>query len=217
MIDEQMQVEYLSPERWGRLSEVLERIRPPRRILYALEGVGCEAVAYDHSGRAIDLAPWQREQGRVDGDSLLLAHPEFDELQLWPASGVAKWYAHVSLACAPHTAIGDYVQTLRELPCRRFVRQGLPKQLPDWRERFPAPPGDCVQVKLIFKEHILYFDALLVWHGGLLSLLTSLDRYPALRGGVLTDTWDFHAICDMIKAEFALPVDVEALDWNTLR
>ena len=88
MMDQQIRVEYLSPERWNRLGEVLERIRPPRRILYALEGVGCKAVAYDNSGQAVDLAPWRREHGRVDGDGLLLAHPEFDELQLWPANAL---------------------------------------------------------------------------------------------------------------------------------
>ena len=74
-----------------------------------------------------------------------------------------------------------------------------------------------MQAKLIFREHTLFFDALLLWRGGRLTLLTSLDRYPAVRCDALTDTWDFDAICDMIKAEFALPVNVDVLNWNTLR
>lgn len=217
MIDEQMRVEYLSPERWNRLGEVIERIRPPRRILYALEGAGCDQVAYDHSGRAVELAPWQRENGSLDGDGLLSAYPEYCEFQLWPEKGVAQWYARVNRACTPRTAIGDYLQTVRDAPCRRFVRQGLPEQLPDWSELLPAPQEDSVQAKLIFREERLYFDALLLWRGGRLTLLTSLDRYPAAAVDATAGAWDFHAICDMIKAEFGVPANVEVLDWNTLR
>ena len=119
--------------------------------------------------------------------------------------------------CAPHTAIGDYLQTLREVPCRRFVRQGLPAQLPDWRERLPAPREDCAQAKLIFREERLYFDVLLLWQGGRLTLLSSLDRYPAAPWDRAASAWDFEAICDMIKAEFGVPASVDVLDWKTLR
>jgi len=217
MIEEQIRVEYLSPERWGRLGEVIQTIRPPRRILYALQGETCERKAYDVSGYAVDLTPWQQKDGRLDGDGLLLAHPEVDELQLWPKDAVPQWYTQVNLACEPNTTIGEYLQTLRVLPCRRFVRQGLPAQQPDWRELLPAPQGDCVQAKLMFQGKQLYFDALLLWQGGVLKLLTSLDRYPAALWQPVADPWDFEAICDMIKAEFAVPVDIERLDWNPQR
>lgn len=217
MIDEQIRVEYLSPERWGRLGDVIKQIRPPRRILYALVGENCDCEAFDQSGCAVDLTPWWREDGRLDGDGLLLAHPEADELQLWSKNSVPQWYTLVNQDCGPHTVIGEYIQTLRELPCRRFVRQGLPELLPAWCELLPAPQEDCVQAKLIFQGKCLYFDALLLWRGGLLKMLTSLERYPAARWELLADAWDFEAICDMIKAEFAVPVNVEVLDWNHLR
>ena len=217
MIDEQLRVEYLSPERWNRLGSILKRIRPPRRILYALEGAGCVAVAYDNGGCAVGLAPWLQEDGRINGDGLLLAHPEMDELQIWHADAVEPWYVRVNRACARNTAIGDYLQTVRELPCRRFVQKGLPEHLPDWRTMLPAPKEDCVQAKLIFREARLYFDALLLWQGGKLTLLTSLDRYAAALWDAGAGAWDFPSICDMMRAEFGVPAQVEALDWETLR
>lgn len=216
MIDEQIRVEFLSPERWNRLSEVIGRIRPPRHILYALSGAECSA-AYNIEGRMVELDPWRMRDGSLDGNGLLLAHLEADELQVWPAAGVAEWYAGVNLACTPQTDSEEYLHILRETPCRRFVQKHLPVRQPSWRELLPSPDEDGAQLKLIFREEYLYFDVLLLWRGQRLTLLTSLDRYPTGAWDATRSTWDFQAVCDMIKAEFAVPVTVDVLDWNKLR
>ena len=212
MIDAQIRVEFLSPERWNRLGAVLARLRPPRRILYALTGEG-GGIAVAQDGQTVPLTPWIKTDGALDGDALLAAYPEADELQLWPAEQVAGWYAGVNRACGPDTTIEEYVQTLRKRPCRRFVRTGLPFDPPDWSALFPAPAADCLQAKLWMRDGRLFFDALLLWRGGRLALLTSLDRYPAAAWAAQTDAWDFCAVCAMIKAEFSVPVTVDVLDW----
>ncbi len=212
MIDAQIRVEFLSPERWNRLGAVLAHLRPPRRILYALTGEG-GGVAVGQDGQAVPLTPYLRADGTLDGDALLAAHPEVDELQLWPAGQVSGWYAGVNRACRPDTDIETYVQTLRKRPCRRFVRPGLPPDPPDWSALLPAPAEDCLQAKLWMRDGCLLFDVLLLWREGRLALVTSLDRYPAAAWAAQTDAWDFCAVCAMIKAEFSVPVTVDVLDW----
>lgn len=216
MIDEQIRVEFLSPERWNHLNEVIERLRPPRRILYALEGLQ-HCAAYAPDGQKIALAPWYLADGSLDGDGLLTAHPEIDELQLWRTAEVEAWYARVNRACTAQTGIEAYLQTLRAVPCRRFVRRGQPACQPSWHALLPPPKQDCVQLKLIFREALLYFDALLLWQDRRLTLLSSLDRYPAGVCDLPRNAWDFAAVCDMIKAEFNMPVALDMLDWNMLR
>lgn len=204
MINEQIRVEYLAPERWNHLKEILDCIMPAPRILYALEGMH---AAYAADGRSVPLP----REGIYDAGML---PPDFDALQIWPVEETEKWYDTMHAACEPDTSIEEYLRMLRhDLPCRRYARARQPGRTME--DLTQAPEADCARACLVMRDGKFYFDVILVWRAEKLVLLSSLDRYdlPSLTVG----PWDLPAIRDRIETEFDLPTQVQVVEFDALR
>jgi len=214
MFDKNVKVEYLAPQRWRHLGEVIERVNPRRRVLYALEKDGRAETAWAEDGSCVALSPFWTRDGGLDDMALFTRFPAYDELQLWPAEQVEPWYRAMNLTCAPDTDIGQYLLTLgASKPCRRYLRNGSPAGIERWMELLCPPGKECVRAYLVMREGELYFDVLLHWRESRIATLSTLDRYALPDGGDCSP----NLIRDMIEREFGVPAQVKRMDWTQLR
>lgn len=189
MIDKNLIVEYLEPTLWGRLGEIMEILRPARKVAHILEGKdGCRAV--------FDGAVFFRTE-MENGERPETWFPGADEIRIYSPQTIDDFFRAIQRRELYALDIDDYLREMDEELSRRIsVISRKEKTDYLWKilERFAGTDG-VYNIGIMHKEN-LYFQCMLEFRGGRLTRVTSADRYGK-------DVFDWEKICENVRNEFS--------------
>ncbi len=214
MIDSRIKIEYLEPEIWTRLGTVLAPLINTGRVLHILnKGAGVyKAQTSDHENFPVEA--YAKGQA-LNIEGIFVEFSDIIEIRVYTPEGLISYYNEIQSAAAYQQDIDDYFIGLYHAQedrdgIRIYKRNSQAHRC--YMERLKAlinmsicESDKAVVFVWLTENDKLYFNCILVFMKGKLTVLSTSDRYPEAHE-------DYEAIYGLIKKEYScsiIPVRLE--------
>ncbi len=215
MIDSRIKIEFLKPEIWTRLGTVLAPLINTGRVLHILnKGAGVyKAQTSDHQNFSLEAYV----KGQVINiEDIFVEFSDIIEIRVYTPEGLRSYYNEIQRAAAYQQDIDDYFIGLYHAQedtdgIRIYKRNSQAHRC--YMERLKALlNSNCESDKAVVFVWLtdndkLYFNCILVFKEGKLTVLSTSDRYPEAHE-------DYEVIYGLIKKEYSCSVIPVRLEFN---
>lgn len=185
MIDSRLAVEYLKPELWKNLGEVIAPLMNRGRILHVLKSSEGEYTAYDSKHKRFSMRPFIDNEG-INADKIWKEHCDIIEIRCYTFYGLNHYYEKIQERDVYSQDIDDYLGSLYRIQENTdgitiYIRDSETPKKRNYMEcmkALPAFEGDDVVVLVwLTKQNVLFFNCILKISSGKLLGISTYDRY----------------------------------------